>query len=280
VETEDPQTEPGEGNVPASNVVRLPRDWLGPKDGLEPGEELVPVGSPAPEPPGADAFWSESSAAIQDAWQAPGWEAAWGQDGTEDAEPERPAGRPRRARRSARWRRPRTPALLRRIALPERARLAAGAFVLVGLAGLIGAIESGPAGRQLATAQQPLTASGSPGARLPLTPHHVSQPGGSRPAQVTKIRRERGSSHAAPAAGRRRQADPRSAAAEQTVAVSQSVSSSPSASQRTSLAAPASAGSGESVGTSGGTSSTAPTSSAHAAGPAGPGAPFGPGHVG
>jgi hypothetical protein len=54
--------------------VRLPRDWLGPRD------ELVPIGPPArarpaaPEPdvpPTADAFWSEDSAALHDAVQAP-----------------------------------------------------------------------------------------------------------------------------------------------------------------------------------------------------------------
>jgi hypothetical protein len=54
--------------------VRLPRDWLGPR------EELVPVGRAAGPvapfgddglPPTADAFWSEDSAALHDALQAP-----------------------------------------------------------------------------------------------------------------------------------------------------------------------------------------------------------------
>ena len=54
------------------NVVRFPRDWVGPLD------ELLPIGplprSPASEPsaeaglpPSADAFWSEDSAALHDA---------------------------------------------------------------------------------------------------------------------------------------------------------------------------------------------------------------------
>lgn len=52
------------------NVVRLPRDWLGPR------EELIPVGTsergPTDEgaPSSADAFWGESSASIQDALPA------------------------------------------------------------------------------------------------------------------------------------------------------------------------------------------------------------------
>jgi hypothetical protein len=59
-----------------SNVVRLPVDWLGPR------EDLVPVGpradaaaadadEPAADPPlrAASDFWGEDSAAVQDAWQ-------------------------------------------------------------------------------------------------------------------------------------------------------------------------------------------------------------------
>ena len=56
--------------------MRLPRDWLGPR------EELVPVGRPTPAstaspfaddglPPTAEAFWSEDSAALHDAVQSP-----------------------------------------------------------------------------------------------------------------------------------------------------------------------------------------------------------------
>ena len=58
------------------NVIRLPRDWLGPP------EELVPIGPAAraraaqldlgdTPPPAADAFWSEDAAALHDAVQAP-----------------------------------------------------------------------------------------------------------------------------------------------------------------------------------------------------------------
>ncbi len=84
MEKEGPQSEHGPAGR-ESNVVRLPRDWLGSRD------ELVPFGPradrPASEPridshgavpddrggdpPSASDFWGEGSAAIQDALQAP-----------------------------------------------------------------------------------------------------------------------------------------------------------------------------------------------------------------
>jgi hypothetical protein len=77
VETGDGRTEDS-GGLPRSeeNVIRLPRDWVGPP------EELVPIGSAARTraaqrpldddvPQAADAFWSEDSAALHDAVQAP-----------------------------------------------------------------------------------------------------------------------------------------------------------------------------------------------------------------
>jgi hypothetical protein len=52
-----------------SNVVRIPRDWFGPR------EELVPFGPSDPEDPPppvrADDFWGEDSASIQNAMRAP-----------------------------------------------------------------------------------------------------------------------------------------------------------------------------------------------------------------
>jgi hypothetical protein len=56
------------GDTDRDNVVHLPaRDWLGPR------EELVPVGPSrqSDSPPRADDFWSEDSAALQDALQPP-----------------------------------------------------------------------------------------------------------------------------------------------------------------------------------------------------------------
>jgi hypothetical protein len=80
LETEGPQSDETTGEArDESNVIRLPRDWLGPR------EELVPFGTPAEEPapavevesrgaeqpPRAAAFWGEESAAVQDALPAP-----------------------------------------------------------------------------------------------------------------------------------------------------------------------------------------------------------------
>jgi hypothetical protein len=65
-------TDAGEQEArPRTNVVRLPRDWLGPR------EELVPFGPRASSedteelPPSAEDFWGERSAAIHDALEAP-----------------------------------------------------------------------------------------------------------------------------------------------------------------------------------------------------------------
>ena len=69
--TEGRHTEAGEREAhPGDNVVRLPRDWLGPR------EELVPFGPRAfrgadEPPPSADDFWGERSAAIHGALEAP-----------------------------------------------------------------------------------------------------------------------------------------------------------------------------------------------------------------
>ncbi len=53
------------------NVIRLPRDWLGPP------EELVPIGRgpEVPRTPQPEDFWSEASATVQDAVPAPRPEA-------------------------------------------------------------------------------------------------------------------------------------------------------------------------------------------------------------
>lgn len=66
---EDPHNEQGRTDGRrGDNVVRFPRDWIGPR------EELVPVGVPeGPDdfPPRAEDFWGEGSAAVQDALQGP-----------------------------------------------------------------------------------------------------------------------------------------------------------------------------------------------------------------
>lgn len=88
METEGPHSDgtADEGQA-ESNVIRLPRDWLGPRD------ELVPLGGAQDGPGAGDAaagvddgggglepaqaadFWGEDSAAVQDAVQAPAAES-------------------------------------------------------------------------------------------------------------------------------------------------------------------------------------------------------------
>jgi hypothetical protein len=69
VEIGSSHTGEGEQVATDNNVVRLPRDWLGPR------EDLIPFGpnevDEPTQPIGAEAFWDESSAEVQDAWRAP-----------------------------------------------------------------------------------------------------------------------------------------------------------------------------------------------------------------
>ena len=74
-----------DGSALDDNVVRLPRDWLGPRD------ELIPLGSSAnghsaARRPSASDFWGEASSSLQSAVEAP-------------APPRRPSGRIGRCRR-------------------------------------------------------------------------------------------------------------------------------------------------------------------------------------
>jgi hypothetical protein len=108
VKTDDRRTEGGGGqDQEPGNVVRLHRDWLGPR------EELVPIGAAAGEPPhpgepvaGAPAvwpptahdFWGEDSAALHDAMQAPP-EAGQSAPPT----PELTPAPPRRRAHTVRW---------------------------------------------------------------------------------------------------------------------------------------------------------------------------------
>jgi hypothetical protein len=67
VDPEGRHTNGGEGLLD-DNVVRLPRDWLGPRDELIP---IGPISDKSAPPPTADDFWGESSALVQDALSAP-----------------------------------------------------------------------------------------------------------------------------------------------------------------------------------------------------------------
>ncbi len=80
LETEGPQSDEATGKARAeSNVIRLPRDWLGPRDELVPfgtraaGPDHAAAGDsrPSEPPPRAADFWGEESATVQDAVPAP-----------------------------------------------------------------------------------------------------------------------------------------------------------------------------------------------------------------
>ena len=103
------------------NVVPFPRDWLGPR------EELVPFGTAREgeaaahwdddAPLGAETFWSEGSARVQDALRGPAWD-----DPNLRPEPSpvqaRAAGH--RIARGGRLLRSRVPRLVRRMAAGQR----------------------------------------------------------------------------------------------------------------------------------------------------------------
>ena len=93
------QIQAGNPAEASDKVVRLPRDWLGPR------EHLVPIARSAPPPtepeldgfaPTADDFWGERAAAIHDVVQA--WEPEPRQDAT-DREPRGTRRTPRLGRR-------------------------------------------------------------------------------------------------------------------------------------------------------------------------------------
>jgi hypothetical protein len=146
------KTGPGDGDERTTeNVVRLPRDWLGPRD------ELVPMGSRARTaetlddasveslPPTAASFWDEDSGSLQAAMQAPA-DPAGGQCEPADALPS--ARRPRARRLYRGLARPRLPRSLTRAAGFPRGRSTAAvaglltASVVVILA-VIGQTEGG-----------------------------------------------------------------------------------------------------------------------------------------
>jgi hypothetical protein len=138
----------GKGKKAPENVVRFPRDWVGPL------EDLVPIGSRArareqrdaddvpAAPPAADDFWSESSSAVHAAIQGP----------ARDADPVVTSRAPRTGTRW--WRR-------RRFGLPDlhvpvrwSAVVAGVAVVVVLVVAVIGLVEgSSSSGSRHATTQ-------------------------------------------------------------------------------------------------------------------------------
>jgi hypothetical protein len=161
------------------NVVRLPRDWLGPR------EELVPMGSrtraaeldgarPESLPPTAASFWDEDSGSLQAPMQPPAdtWQGQW-----EPAPPEPAAlAGSASARRHRSIPRPRVPRSLSGGFAPPRRRATAvvagvlGACLLVVLA-VIGETAGGahnPGGKTAASSKSAaiVTATGVNRARL------------------------------------------------------------------------------------------------------------------
>ncbi len=78
-ETEDAGTPKDDGTSPGTdeNVIRLPREWIGPLEELVPIRPAPPAGQGGAEPvdgelpPAADAFWSEDAGALHNAVRAP-----------------------------------------------------------------------------------------------------------------------------------------------------------------------------------------------------------------
>jgi len=262
VETGDRQTEDvGGDRRNQHNVVRLPRDWLGPR------EELVPVGpaagpaAPLGEdglPPTAEAFWSEDSAALHDAVRAPTGQPAsqWGAQGRPPSR--RPRARPARRSRMGRHSMPRVPAVKLRPS-PRWALLTLpiGALLVVALLGSTAKPASPQAGRQSASAAAPRQAVSGAAARLSVSPaaaHAAEQ------RSVTSTpRQHRGHAASAPAHARhlRSRATHRNRPRSRASSGSSPAPTAPSPSRPTYVAAPAESSptSGDSNTPSGATSS-------------------------
>jgi hypothetical protein len=289
----------GDEALAESNVLQFPRDWIGPRD------ELVPFGPAAdsatksgvrsdtgvepepPLPPGADDFWGEGSAAVQDALQAP-HAVAPPSELRHGARPE--------ARWRWRWHRPPGRSLTTVVGLVVGlgvASIACAAVVLTNITAhhvvhlnRLPALAPRPARvagsgaakpHEVASARTSHQAKRRPGKpRTSRAVHSRSHPvhSGSRSERVTKAtsRATPGSTHAVKQSAPTDSTTP----AAPTPSTSSSVVSGSSAD---SSATPSSgSGSGAESDSAPGTSGSGTT--APAPGPVGPGAAFGPGHLG
>jgi hypothetical protein len=268
VSTDGPRSEDG-GNGARSddNVVRLPRDWLGPR------EELVPFGPADAEGrdsrngmPTADDFWGEESSAMQSVLETPARSSASARFA------------PRlRGGRSGAWSAARARIqLAAQRALSARrtilAVLTVAALVTLGItSALPGARKPAvPAGTNTAgqkTAQLRSVAGSALPPSIGYRPQAREHAGANHAVESAREKRARaGEGRTRFVALKRRTAHPvRYAAPLQTTPSS-----------------PSSTGSGPSSGssTAAASSSRAASSSPRPAGPAGPGAPFGPGSLG
>jgi hypothetical protein len=277
-----------------SNVLQFPRDWLGPRDELVPfgkaadsaaesGVRSDPTLEPEPAlPPGADDFWGEGSAAVQDALQAP--------------RPVQPAGEPRHRARPERHWRPQRPTV-RAITLlgVGVATIACVAVVITSIAAnhvmhlnRLPALAPTPArvpGSELTTRHDVASARSSHQAKRhpakPRTSRGVrtrSRPArsGARSVAVTKAasRPSSGSTHSVKYSALTESTTP----AAPTPSTSSSVNASSNAG--TAASPSPSSGSSSSAASDSGSGTGASNNTAPAAGPVGPGAAFGPGHLG
>jgi hypothetical protein len=174
VKTGGPHSEDGSKPTDAeNNVVRFPRDWIGPRKDLVPfgpaADPPTQTASTFTAPPSADDFWGEDSAAVQDALQAPHAGVLDGgasevhpveqvdgpHRGDRAARPHRAPRFPRRVSRSA----PRAPVAQTASAWRRRVRLALGLFtVAAGVGLLLGHLLIDKSGRRVptvATARSP-----------------------------------------------------------------------------------------------------------------------------
>lgn len=268
------------------NVVRLPRDWLGPRD------ELIPFGgsrddeldsAPVSSPPKADDFWSEGSATVQHAWSAPAVADSASLDATADLASDAPP--PHALSRAtvavAVWRRTRLRAVAG-VAVATAAVVVVAATVAppahhapdARLAGEAAAIGVGHGAK---------TGSGSHGGGNPAPGTNGSQARFSLDDQLaaavrSEVRRARVRARAQRAikarAARARKAREQAAAAQTTPVAARSTAAAPPTTgyvaPYVAPSTPSSVSSDTSSGASGNSSS----------GPSGAGAPFGPGRLG
>src|SRR5947209_1828792 len=303
VDNEGHHTDDGEqGAPPESNVVRLPRDWLGPRD------ELVPLGDRTENPQAstdpvqtrsAADFGGEGSAAVQDAVEGPTRGASGGEHVRRRRRPRSPRAR---LARSSSWRRwserslaaagavraiggsrlgRHSRGLIRRWRIPvPRRKLATAAVLAVACVGLIArAMGSGGTGHRLSHAVTAVDLNTS-AAGLGVAGFNTgAQPGtGAKHVSAHRPRVKRPPKPSRRVSAPARVAQPAPASS---VAATPASYSAPTGSG-TSSAGGGSAGSSSGGGSSGSSSGSSGDGGGggSSAGPTGPGAPFGPGKLG
>ena len=275
--------------------MRFPRDWFGPVEELVPfGVASEPVDSHpgpketgasvvelAPPVPRAEDFWSEGSAAVQDAVQAPeADDAIGGGRAHSTAAPD-----------ACRVPIPQSSAGARGDTRPRRHIAALIAVALVGLAVVASALSvatSGPLQTTIHAQAARDKSQSTPAFGMSVLPHVMSRITLHR-AVPPHLRRHLGAGHRPRPVPRDAQPKPVITTAESSLGSASSSSARPVAYTTSSpvprASAPVSTASSAGVtsgsgGTTSGNSSGTVTSSSTPPGPVGPGAPFGPGHLG